>query len=84
MHCIPNTPTRSKKQRPLKEVLTRRSESVRSDDIGDTTTRSHANAKSAATIDIGICQYRRKRLCCSAFLNCAIVDRYAIDLVATH
>jgi len=68
MHCIPNTPTRSKKQRPLKEVLTRTSESVRSDDIGDNTTRSHADAKSVATIGVDTCQYWRKRLCCSAFL----------------
>jgi hypothetical protein len=57
MHCIPNTPTRSKKQRPLKEVLTRRSESVRSDDIGDNTTRSQADAKIVATIGVDACQY---------------------------
>jgi hypothetical protein len=69
---------------PLKEVLTSRSESVRSDDIGDTSTRSHADAKSVATIDVVTSQYRRNRLCCSTFLNCAIDDRYSIDVVATH
>ena len=54
---------------PLKEVLTQQCVSARRADIGDTTTCSHANAKSAATTDVGICQYRRKRLCPSAFFN---------------
>jgi hypothetical protein len=69
---------------PLKEVLTSRSESVRSNDIGDTSTRSHADAKNAATINVDTCQYCRKRLCRSAFLNCAIDERDSIDVVATH
>jgi len=42
---------------PLKEVLTPRRESAREADIGDTTTCSHDDAKSAATTDIGVCQY---------------------------
>jgi hypothetical protein len=42
---------------PLKEVLTQRCESAREASIDDTTTRSHSDAKSAATADIDVCQY---------------------------
>jgi hypothetical protein len=42
---------------PLKEVLTPQREMSREADIGGTTTRSHDDAKSAATTDIGVCQY---------------------------
>jgi hypothetical protein len=42
---------------PLKEVLTSRSEGVRSNDIGDTSTRSHTDAKSAAIVDVVTRQY---------------------------
>jgi len=69
---------------PLKEVLTARRECVQSDDRDDATKRSHLDAESAATNDIGACKNCRKRLCCSAFLNRAIDDRYAIEFVATH
>jgi len=41
----------------LKEVLTRRRESVRDASPDDSTARSHDDAKSAATADIGVCQY---------------------------
>jgi hypothetical protein len=41
----------------LKEVLTPQCESAREASTGDTTTRSHDDAKSAATTDVGVCQY---------------------------
>jgi hypothetical protein len=69
---------------PLKEVLTARREGVQSDDRDDATKRSHHDAKSAATTCIGVYKNCRKRLCCSAFLNRAIDDRYSIKFVATH
>ena len=77
MHSFPNTPTERKKQCPLKEVLTLGWVFAQCAPSDKSTTRSRDNAKSAAAVDVGICQRRRKRLCLRHFLNSHSVDRCA-------
>jgi hypothetical protein len=67
MHCIPNTPTQRKKQRPLKEVLTQQSARAARATIEPIAMLAIGDAKSAGEIDTGICQACRKRLCGSRF-----------------
>jgi hypothetical protein len=69
MHDIPNTPTHSKKQRPLKEVLTPQCESAPSDDVGDIATCSRVDAENGEAMRAVAGQYCRNRLYSCAFLN---------------
>ena len=60
MHYIPNTPRSIQKNSvPLKEVLTPQCEIVRSVDVGDITTCSRLDAKSAATTTAGVGRFRK-------------------------
>jgi hypothetical protein len=52
---------------PLKEVLTARHQRVQRDDRDDATKRSHVDAKSAATNDIGV--YKIAESACAAVLS---------------
>jgi hypothetical protein len=63
MHCIPNTPTRRKKQRPLKEVLTQQSAPAPRATIEPIAMLVTSDAENAGKIDTAICQACRKRLC---------------------
>jgi hypothetical protein len=56
MHCIPNTPTQRKKQRPLKEVLTQQSGSAPRAAIEPIAKLATSDAKSARKINTVICQ----------------------------
>jgi hypothetical protein len=69
MHCIRNTPTQRKKQRPLKEVLTQQSERAPRAAIEPIAMLAISDAKNAGKIDTAICQACRKRLCRSCFRN---------------
>ena len=65
-------------------MLTQQCESVRSIDIGDTTTCSHLDAKSAATTTVDIHRFRRNRLYCSTFLIHDHDHQSTISVVATQ
>ena len=54
---------------PLKEVLTQRCDRARSAASDDNAMRRNRDARNAAAADVGVCQDRRKALCCSRFLN---------------
>jgi hypothetical protein len=64
--------------------LTQQCESVRSIDIGDTTTCSRIDAKSAATTTAGLRRFRKNRLYCSTFLIHDHDHQQTISVVATH
>jgi hypothetical protein len=54
---------------PLKEVLTQRCGRARSATSDNNAMRRNRDARNARAAGIGICQDRRKALCCSRFLN---------------
>src|ERR1700759_2170808 len=54
---------------PLKEVLTRRCDRARSVASDNNAMRRNRDARNAGVAEIGICQDRRKALCCSHFLG---------------
>jgi hypothetical protein len=56
MHVIPNTPTHRKKQRPLKEVLTRRDRCKRRPRHDNCRARATRDAEDARQIEIVECQ----------------------------
>src|ERR1700761_628862 len=64
---------------PLKEVLTQRCERARSVVFNSNALRRNRDAGNAAAADIGICQDRRKALCCSTFLNHRMMRATRID-----